>query len=220
MPGCVMVPSHGLRCSVASRPSAGCSVGGPCLLTLFGLVLERESRYFGAGPARRAVDWLAEAVRWSWFSCNCREGFPVVLQLPLPHSERDRQHWDRIAGTGAATGLPTLPEGSAVAISAAMAQPGGGGGRDAAVGTCGVASRQRQPMLECGGLPLQGTGETFLKLFSVCTGKVEVWSNAVMNFVFSTRFGGWGGNFLAVCIDLLCIQTSAYCCLLVMKQQK
>lgn len=220
MPGCVMVLSHGLLSSVASTPIAGCSVRGPCFLTLCGLVLERESRYFSAGPARRAVDWLAEVVRWSGFSCNCREGFPVVLQPPLPYSEGDGQRWDRIAGTGAATGLPRLPEGSAVPISAAMAQPGGGG-RDAAVGTCGVASHQLQPVLDCGGLSSRGTGETFLKVFSVGTGKVQVWSIAEMNFVFSTRNGGVGkGNFLGVCIYFLCIQTSAYCCLVVTKQQK
>lgn len=72
MPGCVMVPSHGLRCSVASRPSAGCSVGGPCLLTLFGLVLEREK----AGilvPAQR------EGQSTGWRRQLGGAGFPAIV---------------------------------------------------------------------------------------------------------------------------------------------
>lgn len=54
---------------------------------------------------------LAEAVRWSGFSCNCRGHFPVVFQ-PLSCSCRRSQRCHRIAG--AVEGAAACPSWAAV----------------------------------------------------------------------------------------------------------
>lgn len=55
---------------------------------------------------------LAEAVRWSGFSCNCRGDFPVVFQPQLSCSCRHSQCCRRITGTAvAATACPSWAAG-------------------------------------------------------------------------------------------------------------
>lgn len=56
---------------------------------------------------------LAEAVRWSGFSCNCRGDFPVVFQPRLSQSCRHSQRRHRITGTVvAATACPSWAAGA------------------------------------------------------------------------------------------------------------
>lgn len=108
----------GLRGSAV--PLLGCSARGsisPCTSHLAEAGPWEGEEAFSCGRSTKGWLWerwiLAEAVRWSGFSCNCRGDFPVVFRPRLSRSCRRGHRCHRITGTVvAATACPGWADGA------------------------------------------------------------------------------------------------------------